>query len=694
MVRMRAGGGSGRCVCLLGILGWMAMGAQAGRAETATKVDTVEELIRRAGNADDDAVRLEILRKLAKHPKLDGQLRADVDRLVVEIDRWVNGPLMTYFSRQLLKHHDYDFKIAEASPVYPLTYLYRGRMILRLMFGYGGYWGSREDRAPLYTRARGFFRRYKEAFPKNRIARMYLGETIPAPKRYESVAGAPDWATYQREGLERLADVITWWIDHRMRPDGQYGGGWADDCEMWRWWVSVLIGFDDPKITQAQARFSEALMSQKHMKDGYTTHVYDVEHTAEDSADALTPMMHLEPDNKFWQRRALRLAELMETFWTGRNERGFLQFKSTYFSVNEIDPSPQRACDTVYHPRTVQPALLYWQRTNDARLGKLFTDWMNTWVDAAARSERGKPAGVIPSAIHWPDGRIGGLGEDWWSPKNHGKSKLYYWPSAMGMMTNTLLLTYHMTRDEKYLAPIRSMAQIRLDSLRNRPKNPPPGSAGWCGAKLGRIADVAAKYKLLTGRSDFDELLAADSKPCIVFRLKGDRSRLIEALRQNAEALRLNFEGYTSEVRFTDRVLRTPMLFREPLNFAKPDRPVHAPDPMVLYSSVTGDPGGPGYFPFNAVRWFTPPRDIAALVTKACPERFEAELFHFGKASRSMSAELYLLAPGNYAVSIKPTGQTSGGDRKTGRVTVRGPRTRISFSLPARRLCILCVSRD
>jgi len=264
----------------------------------------------------------------------------------------------------------------------------------------------------------------------------------------------------------------------------------------------------------------------------------------------------------------------------------------------------------------------------------------------------------------------------------------------MGMMTNTLLLTYHMTKDEKYLTPIRSMARVRLSYLRDRPKNPPAGSAAWCGSKLGGLTDVAAKYKLLTGRSDFDELLARNSSPYVAFRLAGDRRRLVEALRQNAEAMRFNFEGYTSEVRYTDRVLRTPRLFREPLNFAKPDRPVHAPDPMVLYSSVTGDPGGAGYFPFNAIRWFTPPRDIAALVTRAQADGLEAELFHFGKAARSMSAELYLLAPGDYTVTTKPIGQTNGADRKTSRVTVKGPRTRISFSLPARRLCILCVSRN
>ena len=76
---------------------------------------------------------------------------------------------------------------------------------------------------------------------------------------------------------------------------------------------------------------------------------------------------------------------------------------------------------------------------------------MDTWVDAAARSERGKPAGIIPTAIHWPDGGIGGVGPNWWDPRNHGEYTLYLYPSAMDLMTHTLLLTHHMTGQAKYL---------------------------------------------------------------------------------------------------------------------------------------------------------------------------------------------------------------------------------------------------
>ncbi len=663
------------------------------RAATRTPADAAQAVIQRAGNADSDALRLELLKRLRSRPDLDADLRKDLDRLITEIDRWVNEKSLAYFGRQVGRTQDYDFGIAESSPLYPLTYLYRGRMVTWYALESGTVWRTPALKRAFLDAARGFFEKAAEAFPANRTARMYLGTPIPAEEHYPAVAAAPDWAVYQREGLERLADIIEWWIDNRMQADGQFGGGWGDDCEMWRWWTPILIGFESPKINQAQARFSQAILSQPHMSQGYTTRMSDVEHTAEDSADAITPMMHIDLENPDWNRRALRLVELMETLWTGRNERGLFQFKSTYFTAERVDLTPARACDTVYHARVVQPALLYWQRTGDPRLTALFSRWMDTWVDAAARAERGKPAGVIPTAIHWPDGRVGGLDPNWWDPRNHGEHTLYLFPSAMGMMTHTLLLTYRMTGEEKYLEPIRSMAQLRLEYLKSPPQGDPiAGTAPWCAAQLGGLADVMAKYRFLTGRSDFDALLSREMSPYMRLRLTGDMGPLVAGLRSNTEALAINFPGYTSEVRYTDRVLRFPTLFGPDGILQRAVPTVRPPNPALLYSSATGDPGTPDYFPLNAVRWLTPPRDIAAIVTDGDANGLSARLFHFGPQDRPMGAEFYLLTPGAYTLTLAST--TSAEPLQTQKFTAIGPRSRASFILPPRQSCLLRIERE
>lgn len=667
-----------------------------------------ETLIAIAGNAEDEKTRHEALKQLVDHPELGPAARALMPvaswwangRQMWEADqRWgqwekdrhraaENGYLCGWFYPPRLRPTPRNKRpgtVPADSPLHPLWCLYRGRMLLWMTIQNAGW--PIAQREPYEKEARERLKTAAEAFPNNRIIRMYLGEPIPWSADFEHDTNAPRWANLQREGLEKLVDVINWWIDNRQLSDGQFGGGWGDDVEMWRWWATILIAFDDPKVNQAQERLSRGLLSLPYMKDGYTSILSDVEHTGEDTSDTITPMMHLYPDDSQWSARAMRLAELMRDHWTSRNRRGFLQFKSTWFSVNGIDLNPSRACDTVYHPRAVQPALLLWQRTADPELTQLFTAWMDTWVDAAARKQRSKPAGIIPSAIHWPEGDIGGGGQNWWQPGNY-PTGLYDWPSAMYMMTRTLLLTYHMTGEAKYLEPIRSMARIRAAYLADPPdEQPAAGSEAWCAARMKRfLPQTLAQYRLLTGSNEFDALLRTDADGYIQMRLGMGREALVASLERTASAFRINRPAYTSEARFTDRVLGFHALWYNRSN----NWSVPMPAVRMLYTSATGDPGDGRYFPMNAVRWLTSPRQIATLVTDSGSDRFSAELYHFGNQPRKMAGEFYLLSSGNYRLALLHDGKPENPSKM---VTVNGQRTRIRFELPARKLCVLKIIR-
>jgi len=656
-----------------------------------SSAEPVEDLIGQAGNAEDDAVRLEILKRLGNEPGVDSQLRGEAERMATLVERWLHDPsLYRWFDRDIRRKLDYDFQVRPESPLYPLARFYRGRMLVWTANEYGNVLGYHDQRRAFFDKAVEDFRAARAAFPANRVVGMYLGEPIPSSPPCDAPPTAPAWAALQREGLQRLGDIVHWWIDHRLQQDGQYGGGWDDDCEMWRHWVPVMIAFEDPKITRAQAVFSQALLDQPYMKGGYTSHVYDVEHTAEPSKDTITPMMHLAPEDPQWQARARRIAELAQALWTGRNQRGFLQYKSTYFSAEKVDPNPKRACDTPYSVVSVEPVLLLWQRTADPQLAQFFSAWMDTWVEAAARAEHGKPAGVVPAAIRWPDGALRGPGDDWWDPRHHDEPRLYEWPSAVSMLADTLLLTWHMTGKEKYLEPLRSMAAIRLKYLMNRSAHAPDGSEAWCGSKLSLLAPTLARYKILSGSLEFDEVLKKDYAALAIDESGGRRERLESALRETVEALRINLPGYTSEVRFTDRVFTFPRLFKADMLFAEAVSACNRqPDTRLLYATATGDRGNFEFFPLNAVRWLTPPRDIAALVTHSGRNRLTAELFHFGEQPRPMQAEFYLLAPGPYRLTLADAAGTA--IARPQDFTVVGPRTRISLELPPKMLCTLKV---
>lgn len=369
------------------------------------------------------------------------------------------------------------------------------------------------------------------------------------------------------------------------------------------------------------------------------------------------------------------------------------QYRSTWFNASEVDLQPKRACDTVYHPRVFHPALIHWLYSGDATVGKLITRWMDTWVDATARQENGKPAGVTPSAIHWPDGEVGGGVAPWWRPQNYGND-LYAWPSAMSLMTRTMLLTYHMTGDRKYLQPIRSMAAIRLKYLTNPPDDEPDsGSEAWCaldgsgrsGQGMARfLPSTLAKYRILTGDRQFDQLLKADASGYMKMRLGQGRNALVADLRENAEAFRINKPAYTTEMRWTDRVMAYNHRWgNEGNGWNWP-----TPNTSILYASATGDPGDPQYFPMNAVRWLIEPRAFAALVTQSGRRRFEVELYNFRDEQREVSAELHLLAKGQYILTLS---DDLGRELDHHRLVITGPRTVVNLKLPPRTLCRLDV---
>jgi hypothetical protein len=341
-------------------------------------------------------------------------------------------------------------------------------------------------------------------------------------------------------------------------------------------------------------------------------------------------------------------------------------------------------------PSIIQPTLLYWQRTGDPALTALFGKWLKVWVDAAARAENGKPAGVLPSAIRWPDGGIAKTDRPWWEPFSIGHNDaLYNWPGATRLMTSTLLLAYHTTRDERYLEPIRSMAALRVKHL--QPPEGEPGSESWCARRMsGFLPDALAKYRLLTGDTQYDPLLRADASGYVRYRLTGDAAPLEAALRRNAEAFRSNWEAYTAEMRWTDRV----MSFTRNFLIHLPEPAPPAPSPEILYGSATGDPGNPLVFPLNAVRWRTAPREIAALVTDSSRTSFAAELYHFGAQSRNLEAEFFLLSPGDYQLALTAAGTDNATPLQQRAIHVEGPRVRVSLELPARRLCLVKVSRQ
>lgn len=398
-------------------------------------------------------------------------------------------------------------------------------------------------------------------------------------------------------------------------------------------------------------------------------------------------------------------------------------YKSNYFASKAVDNRPEVACDIPKNVRAITPALVLWQSDPAAypEITSIVSRWMDTWVRKTASSDCGKPAGVVPASIHFPDGRTGGPAtDDWFLPgcktaclEFAGDQEFcaddvdaFAWPSSVPDVAQTLMLTALATGDHcKYLYPVRSMADIRRRFLAgDLDKTKKEGTLGWAGRKLrSSFIESLAKLKLLVNTTEFDDLLPS-ANGYARFYMTGDLSELEKELRESVVAYSVNYEQYTSEVRFTDRIRKfhdnywnaffdtVAPEFKDnpawpPLNISLEDfTDVPGLNEISIYQMVTGDLGSPVLIPLPAVRWQTAPRAFAALVSDNSVDSFEAQLFHFQDSPRVMGAKMLRLAPGEYQWNLTCASTSSAGTFTNVNIST------FDFVLPSKELCVLNVA--
>jgi hypothetical protein len=462
--------------------------------------------------------------------------------------------------------------------------------------------------------------------------------------------------------------------------DGTYGGGLGDDCEMWRMWKAILIGFEDPRAIRAQEMLTEVTLNRPEMDLGYTSRLTDVEHTSEETSDVITPLMHLFPDHPDWAEKTRKIFNLAKEKWSGYNNRGYLQFKTSYLSSTDMDMSPERTCDTIYHFRVMQPVLLYWQRTDEKEMGDWFLQWLDTWVDAAKSSARGKPVGIIPTAIHWPDGNPGGLGDTWWEPGNYS-SPIYDWPRVTDIIHQSLVLAYHKSGNGRYLHPLHTSARIRRDYLESygtSDQDWEPGSLEWCASRLGEVIHVALlKYRIISGDTDYDDLLRQDADGFTNLQLTGNTDRFTRELDHLSDAFRFNKAVYTTEVRHTDRVFAFPDYYLDYYYDFSSARRLAG----LLYQSVTGDPGHKSYFPLEAVSWKSKVGDLASVVLHNRKDFLLIRIFNFTERT-SFTVKTKMLQAGKYVLEIR---DPSSSEVRVSEVGIQGSGSQVELPLFPRR---------
>ncbi len=327
---------------------------------------------------------------------------------------------------------------------------------------------------------------------------------------------APEWAKILREELSWLYDITDWWVDHKQQADGSIGGGWTDDVEM-----IGLFGFDalisegaDEKSMEGARKFVEGMLAsgQLDMEKGFSAAFADTEHTAELTGDSLPMMVATDFGNPFWIEFCMKTGVLMRDLWMGENDNGFLQFKANHLSATKVGTGG-KAEDSWINFRAALPAFWVWWYSRDPEIEDLFVRWTECWLNASLSTEKGKPEGVTPAMIGWPDGEIGGTNApSWYEGARNDGSVNYKWEglSYKSYITTLFVSAFEATGNLSFLEPLRLEAELAQDYLDNNPRFPVEGSAEWAGMILGqkainRYQDILDSYGL-PGSAESPEL--------------------------------------------------------------------------------------------------------------------------------------------------------------------------------------------
>jgi len=535
-------------------------------------------------------------------------------------------------------------------PLYHQALWYLGRIWYWMWREQGGGYQRRE--------ADGVFDLLAEDYPEFDLLSMYRGKKIANLTDYAAgTEGAPSWAAAQREALGRLMEVIDHWAGVQ-NENGELGGGYGDDCEILRWWPVAVFAADDEVARSAISRLAEGIWNSGMIENGYSAALEDVEHSAEPTSDTLPLMIGMNYGNPVYIERCMQTMKCMRDVWTGVNARGHLHFKSAWLSATRYAEAQPYGVDVPMNARAAKPGRWLCWYNNNPDLIKLFADWGRSWVEDAERTDKGKPAGIVPAAVSFADDGIGGYSDNWYHPNLYWD--YYNWESgATNQICNQLLATCDLTDDDRLLYPLEKGLEMARDFWLDPTSDPQEGSAVWAAKTLHEtgLAGYGCQLRTLRRTTRFDDYLKEHGTAYTKFLLTGSHSFLIEACQDSINSTKYNFPLLTTEVKFTDRVA------------------VRGADELL--SMYTGGCGSGTEYPYYAVTWSGTTRNFAALVTSAGRRLLKVLVYSFHPLDRQVTMTLWRLEPGIYRMRVGPDADADGEHdldftEQTIRVTERG----------------------
>jgi len=509
----------------------------------------------------------------------------------------------------------------ENNPFYPKARLYHARY---------HYWnGAEGGSGKIKGEACSWMAELKETWPEHTILKQYTGEPVPWGEELNAdTENHPAWAAYLREAYARNIRVMERFFTERQAPDGQLGGGYGDDVELMRTWMQIAgISTGAEPVRAGVQRLTEGVWNVLYK--GYSRGCGDVEHSAEPSADTLPTMLFVRYGDPLWVERNLRSCHTIKGLFMGIDKKGYPRFKSTEFGTEGVNTNTRGGGDTGYHARAMKHFIwaAWW---GDPQAKDWFVRWCDGWRATTMAQIDTKIPGFVPGTIWYPSGEIFPPADaPWYSPHWN----YYGCPGLGGMIHDSFLCAYYLTRDPKFLKPF----QLAMDMAASGPltSGAVPPSERWQVENTFHMADSqkTSLYKWLTEERVYDEYTMRIGKAVEKYRVNYDLDKFMGRFEGLAKGQRNNLELQTTEVLSTDRAALG-----------------GATDVFGAYTGAIchlRDAATPTF----AVTYETADTDFAAVVTEATTKRIRLWLYSFHDQPTKIGLQLWMLEPGEYILN-------------------------------------------
>jgi len=514
----------------------------------------------------------------------------------------------------------------------------------RAMWAMGklSFWGWIEQHGPRQLLiAKRCFKYLEKYYPDNSLLKMYMGQQIPFREDFEYNDTDPKWAQSASHALQNILEIIHYWVQYRQAANGEFGGKFDDDVEMLRWWPIGSLVAGDSITLLGMTRLVDGMWHSGWLVNGFSKRVLDVEHSAEPVADTQPMMIGIDYGNPIYVERCMESIQGLN-LWTGINEKGHRHFKSSWYSATEIDQAPPKDCDVPMNTRTVKAARwLAWYNRHPVAM-KFLREWGDAWLEDCLRTDKGKPYGIVPSAIRYHDDAIGGHADNWHHP---GLFWSYYDFHGGIDMLQQFLSNYLLFDDPKYLEPIELAIQLAEKYYSQDLSDARIGSEKWVARIFHRSLDFAnllEQWRLITGNNKYDDFLLKIGSHHLKYRLTGNEKYLVEGCAPIIDATIMNRELITTEAYFTDRI------------YLKNIHQGYNWGAQHLEAMFTGKALLNGFFPFSDVIWRNMGDKFASVVTESSPQSLQILAYNLDNKPLTGEMLFWNLLPGKYVISQGP----------------------------------------